>query len=175
MKKITVLFLTLLSLFATGYSLFVTKVSAMCPVCTIAVGAGLGLSRWLGVDDTVSGIWVGALLLSSALWFYNWLSAKYPKFKSKYYLALSIILTFAIVLIPLAKADIIGHPFNTILGIDKLVFGSALGAGIFTLSIFADKKARKIYGKQFFQYQKVVFPVVLLILASIVMFIITSY
>lgn len=165
-KKITLFITVFVSLF------FAMSKSALaiCPVCTLAVGAGLGLSRWVGVDDTVSGIWVGAFLLSSSMWFYNWLSAKYKKFKSKYYLALLIILTFLVVFIPLAKADIIGHPFNTILGIDKLVFGSALGAGVFTLSIFADKKVRQIRGKQLFQYQKVAFPVSLLILASTIMF-----
>jgi len=36
----------------------------MCPVCTIAVTAGVGLSRWLGVDDLISGLWVGGLLVS---------------------------------------------------------------------------------------------------------------
>ncbi len=173
-KKITVFFSTLFSLFTVFYLVFANKISAMCPVCTIAVGAGLGLSRWLGVDDVISGIWIGAVLLSSALWFYNWLAKKYSKLGSRYFLALSIIVTFGIVLIPLLKTGVIGHPFNTILGIDKLVFGNILGALTFTLSIWADKKVRKIKGKQLFQFQKVVFPVVLLILVSAVMFFITK-
>ena len=34
---------------------------AVCPVCTVAVGAGLGLAEWLGIDDSISGLWIGAL------------------------------------------------------------------------------------------------------------------
>ena len=44
-----------------------SAVKAICPLCVVAVGAGLGLSRWLGVDDVVSSIWIGALLVSMIL------------------------------------------------------------------------------------------------------------
>ena len=40
------------------------KALALCPVCAIAVGAGIGVSRWLGVDDTITGVWVGGLIVS---------------------------------------------------------------------------------------------------------------
>ena len=32
---------------------------AVCPVCIVAVGAGLGLSEYLGIDDTIAGVWIG--------------------------------------------------------------------------------------------------------------------
>ena len=34
-----------------------------CAVCTIAVGASLEIARKLGVDDSVVGVWAGALLV----------------------------------------------------------------------------------------------------------------
>jgi hypothetical protein len=34
----------------------------VCPVCTIAVAGGVGLCRYLGIDDLISGSWIGALL-----------------------------------------------------------------------------------------------------------------
>jgi hypothetical protein len=40
---------------------FAETASAICPLCTIAVGAGVGLSRWIGVDDAVTGLWIGGL------------------------------------------------------------------------------------------------------------------
>ena len=46
---------------------------AFCPVCTIAIGAGIGLSRWIGVDDGITGLWVGGLIISLIIWFLSWL------------------------------------------------------------------------------------------------------
>ncbi|MCX6758247.1 MAG: hypothetical protein NTX14_00895, partial [Candidatus Nealsonbacteria bacterium] len=46
---------------------------AVCPICTVAVGAGLGLSRWFGIDDSISGLWIGGLIVSFILWTIDWL------------------------------------------------------------------------------------------------------
>jgi len=46
-KKI--IFSILAAIFANF--LISTKVYAICPVCTVAVAGGVGLSRWLGIDD----------------------------------------------------------------------------------------------------------------------------
>jgi len=48
----------------------------MCPVCTVAVGAGIGLSRWFGVDDLVSGLWIGGLIVSLIGMTFLWLNKK---------------------------------------------------------------------------------------------------
>lgn len=152
---------------------------AVCPICTIAVGAGLGLSRYFGIDDSISGIWVGGLMISLTIWTAEWLQKKNWKiFKNApsyiFYLlpfALYILLTYP----PLSWAGIIGHPFNTILGIDKLIFGSILGAFAFLLGFFADKKVRKINGRQLFIYQKVVFPVLALAIVSLVLYFYGGY
>ena len=47
--------------------------SAVCPVCTIAVGAGLEGARLIGVEDVISGIWAGGLTLSVAGWTANYM------------------------------------------------------------------------------------------------------
>jgi hypothetical protein len=150
------------------------SVYAICPVCTIAVGAGLGLSRWLGIDDSVSGIWIGGFLLSSSLWFNNWLSKK-NFFENKFRLPLVLVSMYALVLIPLWTTKVIGHPYNTILGIDKLVFGTIAGTLTFGFGVVADKMVRKIKGGQLFNFQKVVFPVVLLLIVSIVTYFYGGY
>jgi len=176
MKKVFKSLLLSLSLFTIHYSLLPIPVYAFCPVCIVAVGAGLGLSRYLGVDDTVSGIWVGGLLLATSLWFAEWLRKKIKKLESVNYLVLQIaiiLITYAAVMLPLWHSEIIGHPFNKILGIDKLIFGTAFGTILFLKAIWLDKKVRQIKGKQLFNFQKVVFPVSLLFLGSIIMFFIT--
>jgi len=68
-KKISIY---LLSVFAISF-LFTQKALAVCPICTLAVGAGVGLSRWLGIDDTISGLWVGGLIVSLIYWTIDWL------------------------------------------------------------------------------------------------------
>lgn len=167
--------LFVVSLLLTTYSLPQT-VHAVCPVCTVAVGAGLGLARYFGVDDTVSGVWVGGLILSSSFWLINWLKKKnyhLPQLIASHLSLITIVLMYSIVFIPLWIGKTIGHPFNTVFGIDKLIFGTILGSIAFLTAVFLDKKVRKIYGKQLFIYQKVVFPVGFLVILSAVAYILT--
>src|SRR3989344_3021049 len=65
-----------LYLFPTAYFLLPTTAYAVCPICTVAVGAGLGLSRYFGIDDAVSSIWIGGIFLSSSFWLSDWLDKK---------------------------------------------------------------------------------------------------
>lgn len=161
MKKINLLSVLLFfGLFGAGFA------KAVCPVCIIAVGAGLGLSRWLGVDDIISGIWIGALLLSLTIWTHEWIVKKGWGFKFSIYAvgAVYYLLTFA----PLFFTEILGHPLNKIFGIDKLIFGVAVGTIVFIASVWLHNFLKtKNSGKSYFPYQKVVIPVSILILISL--------
>ena len=174
MKKIISFFLASLGLLALSSPIY-----AVCPVCTIAVGAGLGLSRFLGIDDTISGVWVGGLILSTSLWTISWLEKKnfkiFSKLNKKLLAYLTIIFMYSLVLIPLWPTGIIGHPFNTTLGIDKLLFGTLAGSVFFLLGLWADKKVRQIKGRQLFAFQKVTFPVVSLLIISLVIYFYGGY
>lgn len=147
---------------------------AVCPVCVVAIGAGLGLSRWLGVDDVVSSIWIGALLVAMILWTLIEMKKKDWRFpldavviSLAYYL-----LTF----VPLYYAAIVGHPLNKIFGIDKIIFGTAIGTVVFILSYWLHNYLKKKNnGKSFFQYQKVVLPVVVLLLTSLILYLLLTW
>jgi hypothetical protein len=142
---------------------------AVCPLCTIAVGAGVGLSRYLGIDDTITGLWLGALILSSSLWLIDWFEKKKIKFFARDQIAIASF--YLIVLLPLYFSGIIGHKYNTLFGIDKLLLGCFLGTIIFIKAVFADKYLRKLNNnKVIFPYQRVVIPVVFLIIASIIVY-----
>ena len=142
---------------------------AVCPLCTIAVGAGVGLSRYLGIDDTITGLWLGALILSSSLWLIDWFEKKKIKFFARNQIAIASF--YLIVLLPLYFSGIIGHKYNTLFGIDKLLLGCFLGTIIFIKAVFADKYLRKLNNnKVILPYQKVVIPVVFLIIASIIVY-----
>ncbi len=179
MKKLYLFFGVLFFLFAIGYSLFTRPVQAVCPICTVAVIGGLGLSRYFGIDDSISGIWIGGLMVSLTLWTVDWLYKRnwefLKKINVKYIYFLTLVSYILLTYLPMFWAGIIGHPFNTILGIDKLIFGSLLGACTFILAVLSDKKFREIKGRQLFQFQKVAFPVAALLIVSIVLYFFGGY
>lgn len=151
--------------------IFASHASAVCPVCTVAVGAGLGLSRFLGIDDIISSLWIGGLLLSSSLWLVNWLESKYQlKTKFKYLDLLVVAGVYFLTLFPLSLMGIINHPFNKLWGIDKIVLGVVIGSLGFYLGVYLDQKVREIRGKILFEFQKVVFPVSILLILSIIFY-----
>ena len=53
--------------------LFSSIAEAVCPVCTIAIGAGLEGMRVLGVKDVLTGIWAGGLTVSLIGWTANYM------------------------------------------------------------------------------------------------------
>ena len=55
-----------------GGALVATAAFAVCPVCTIAIGAGLEGMRMLGVKDVITGIWAGGLTVSLIVWTANY-------------------------------------------------------------------------------------------------------
>ena len=56
-----------------GILVFVGAADAVCPVCTIAIGAGLEGMRMLGVKDIITGIWAGGLTMSLIGWTANYM------------------------------------------------------------------------------------------------------
>jgi len=149
--------------------LLAVKAKAFCPVCTVAVGAGLGFAKYLGIDDLISGIWIGGLLLSVSLWTIEWLKKR--KWNFKFYKIVTIVLFYGLVVIPFMTGGTIGSPYNKLLGIDKVLFGMILGTAGFTFGMFLSNKfSTKFGGKVLFPFQKVVIPITTLILLSLIFY-----
>lgn len=160
-------------LLTTFYLLIPARGLAMCPVCTVGVAAGLGLSRWLGIDDTVSGIWIGALLASMTGWTINWLNNKKIKFYGRKILV--AFLYYGVAVGPLYWKELIGHPFNKLWNIDKLMLGIAFGTIVFTASVILyEFLKRKNGGHAHFPYEKIVMPISFLVIASTLFYFITK-
>lgn len=171
MKKIPAL---ILSIFAIGF-LFAKKALAVCPICTIAVSAGVGLSRWLGIDDSVTGLWIGGLTVSMIVWTESWLDKKNINFKGRIYA--NIVGYYALIIIPLYYSKIIGNPLNTlcVCGLDKLFFGIISGSIAFWCGAswyFYLKE--KNNGHAYFPFQKVVMPIAPLIILSFIYYFLIS-
>lgn len=151
--------------------LFFLPTFALCPVCPLATGAGVGLCRYLGIDDLISGTWIGGLLMSLSLWTINFLNKK--KIKFLFRKPLILIFWYSIAILPLYLLGIIGHFQNKFLGVDKLLFGIISGSIIFLVSIFFnDFLLKKNKGKVFFPFQKVIIPVSFLIILSLIFYLI---
>lgn len=145
---------------------------AVCPVCTVAVGACIGLSRYLGVDDAITGLWIGGFIVSTTIWTINWLRGKNYVFSG--YKILTTALYYLMIIVPLYFTGIIGHPFNKIWGIDKLVAGIILGSALFLLSAGANARLKKRNGgKVYFPFQKVVIPILALAIGSLIFYLLT--
>jgi len=163
-KNAFVLFFSLIS-----FSVLSIPAKAFCPVCTIAVGAGLSFTKVLGIDDTISSIWIGGVLLSSSLWLINWLDSK----KIRFFLKRKIIyiLMYGFVLVPFITGGTIGALHNQLWGIDKIVLGMILGSVGFALGMKINSNTIKANNdKIYFPFQKVVLPMGMLILLSLIFF-----
>lgn len=146
---------------------------AVCPVCTVAVIGGLGLSRWLGIDDTISGLWIGALAVSLSIWTIDWLNKKNIILKGEKIII--PLLYYCLIIIPLYLKNIIGHVNNKLWGVDKLLLGIILGSlGFWTMALFYQLLKNKNNGKAYFPWQKVVMPVSCVIILSIIFYFITK-
>jgi hypothetical protein len=161
--------LILLGLFFAGFAS-----AQVCPVCVVAIGAGLGLSRWLGIDDIISSIWIGALMVSLISWTLAYMKKKKWNFHDD-----GIIITLAYILltyIPLYYVGIVGHPLNQIWGLDKIIFGSFVGVFIVYLGHWLHDYFKKINNnKSYFSYQRVVVPVGILIIISLIFYFVIKH
>jgi len=147
------------------------KTFAVCPICTVAIGTGVGFTRYIGIDDTITGLWIGGFIVSSGLWLASFLKNK--KIKIPYIEILSVILMTAFTIIALYLSKFIGVAHNKIFGVEKIVFGIAIGMIIFFFSTKTDAYLRqKNNGKVIIYYQKVIIPVLFLTLTSFLFYLI---
>jgi len=145
---------------------------AICPVCVVAVGAGLGLSEYLGIDDTIAGVWIGGMIVAMIAWTINWLNGKNWKFGHKDLRDILITIIFYVAVIwPLLSQDLIGHPWNKLFGIDKLALGIGVGSiGFLGATLWYADIKKKNNGHAQFPFQKVAWPLGALIILSFVFY-----
>lgn len=147
---------------------------AVCPVCVVAVGAGLGLSEYLGIDDSIAGVWIGGLIVAMIVWTINWFNRKDWTFGHKDLRdVLTTILYYLLVVWPLYTKDFIGQPGNALWGIDKLLLGITIGSLVFLLATIWYNNIKKRRGHAQFAFQKVVMPVGALAVASLIFYFLT--
>ena len=157
----------LVGILAGGFA-FASTASAQCQVCTLVVGVGVGLSRWLGIDDTISGIWIGGLMVSLVFATLGWMERKQRRFKGDWIVVAALI--FLSLLAPLYFIGIIGQCANKLWGIDKLLLGTLVGSVLFFLGAWWYQRIKLRRGHAYFPFQKVVMPIAPLVVSSIVFY-----
>ncbi len=144
---------------------------AVCPVCTFTIAGGLGISRWLGIDDTIPSLWIGGLVLSMGFWLSDWLKGK--NFNIRYGDFLSVSFLYLLTLSILCLTNVLFLPGNTLWGQDKILIGMFFGSIGFYSATLIDKYIRKTNDNQvLFYYQKVILPVSLLSVLSLIFYLI---
>jgi len=156
--------LTLLPLLFLALNfLFSISTFAQCPVCIVTVGGGMFLADRLGIDDFLVSLWISGLNVAVSFWLAQKIKNRF--FSSPIILTL---LTYGLTLSYFIFTKQTGSPENTLFGLDKIIFGQTLGLFIWSLGIFIDRYSRKLNGgKILFSYQKVIFPIGILTLLTI--------
>ena len=146
---------------------------AVCPVCTIAVGAGLEGARLLGVDDVITGIWAGGLTLSLYFWTVGWL--KKQGVNSFWWQIVGPFVAYYALLGMVYLMPGVDFGAVTLWGIDKFLLGVIVGTVAFYFGArWYVKIKRNNGGRAMFPFQKVVVPLSLLAVMTVVFWFITK-
>ena len=161
----------------TGLLLFVATADAVCPVCTIAIGAGLEGMRILGVKDVLTGIWAGGLTVSLIGWTANYM--KKHNVKNAFWYILNILvytsLLMGVYFVPVDN-PIVKWWDNCMWGIDQFLLGILVGSITFILmELWYQNIKRKNGGHAWFPFQKVVMPFGGLLIMTGVFWLIIKY
>ncbi len=177
MRKIFFIFLIVLAGLIS-----VPLVSAHCPLCTGAIGAGAVAAKYLGIDVSIIGLFVGAFGISTGLWFNKWLNGKLKKKYFKFQDHAIVFGSFLLTVIPLkgAVSDNIylplfwfgelGSLFNRIYWINKLIIGSVIGMAVTLLAFHIHNTVKRAHGKVLFPFQGIAFTLIMLIISGATMY-----
>ena len=125
---------------------------AFCP-CIVAAAAGIALARYFGINDIVTGLWVGAMIISTGIWTEDELK-KYLRRRNRYSnyartkkLAIHLALVYGIT----AASVVLLWYFNYFDGFSVLVYGARVNSlllgtamGI-ALTLFASLANRELW------------------------------
>lgn len=153
--------------------LVMTNVWAVCPVCTVAVGAGLEGARLLGVDDVITGIWAGGLTLSLFFWTAGWLKKRGVN-SALWQIVVPFVVCYGLLGAVYALPGV-EFGVNTLWGVDKFLLGVVVGTVAFYFGARWYKKIKRDNGGHAkFAFQKVVVPISFLMIATAIFWLITK-
>ena len=138
-----------------------------CMVCTVAIGASLEIARALGISDEIVGLWSGAMFALLGYWLILWFDKRNLNFAGRNAVLMLLSLS-SIGFIYMGDLSYLPKVIG-IFYIDSFLFAAIIGALIY---IYSEKFYQFIKERNnnhaHFPFEKVILPVVFLLLASVV-------
>ncbi len=153
-KMLGLFLISLLSLIA-----ILPRVMAHCPLCTAATIVGVGVTRSFGWDDSIVGVFVGAMIFSSVLWLNNILKKRNIGGNALLRAGSMTVATFVLTVLSFYFAGLFG-PANTyrIFGMERIIFGTLSGVVVSFAAFFvSNEMKRRNEGRVLFNYQTIAF------------------
>lgn len=150
---------------------FVTPAYAHCPLCVAGAGAGLSLSRILGIDDSITGVWMAAFLGAMGFWLNNFIKKTYIPYQK---LVIYVVI-FVTTILSFYKFGLINEHNGLIYNLPKLTFGMILGGVLFYLVDKANILIKEKKGRVMFPYQSIILMLGSMIVLSIGVYILINY
>ena len=153
------------------FLLFPAAASAHCPLCVAGAAAGLTLSRILGIDDSITGIWLAAFLGATSFWTATLVS---KKFKIPFLKEIVYVLIFVLTIASFYKFNLV-IKMGDIFGFHKLTFGMVTGGVSFYVVDLVNDYLIKKNGKVFFPYQRIAVSLGSMVILSLFIYILINY
>jgi hypothetical protein len=160
------------SVFAVALLLSTQIVKAHCPLCTIGAATAAGGAAYLGVSNTVIGIFIGAFAVSIGWWFARIIKKQFVPYQKPAIIILSF-LTTVIPMMPLLS-DIHGlyipwiGAYGSTLAIDLFIVGALLGGFITSITPWLSKKITALRNGKMIPYQGILLTVCLLLISGVI-------
>lgn len=156
------------------YISLMSPAEAVCPACVVVAGAGVGLSRWLHIDDFIIGIWIGGLTVSLIGWFLGRLDRE--KNFSRLSRMVIALFFYLMTFVPFYLADLFAKPvvagfYDVNRDANRLFFGILSGSFVFLIGIWLHQFLKKKNNQRsFFPFQKVILPIGGLLILSLIFY-----
>ena len=114
------------TIFGAGLASLASFPSALahCPLCTVATGAAVAVTRFYGVPDGVVGVFIGAFAISTCLWFNTWLKKHRKEFAMQGQVLALVSLVLTVVSLQVAGL----FTGNALFGLPSLLTGTLIGS-----------------------------------------------
>ena len=158
----------------------VETVKAHCPLCTIGAGVAAGGALWLGVNEFVVALFLGAFAMSMGLWFSRWIKKKY--FSGQNILIVAIIFASTLLpILPLITSEHNVYPvylswfgeygslFNRTYLISRNILSGLFGGVLVMSSPYLSKQMTKLRNGKIIPFQGVAITLLLLIVIGGIM------
>ncbi|NQV09015.1 hypothetical protein HQ529_04145 [Candidatus Woesearchaeota archaeon] len=154
----------------------VEEVKAHCPLCTIGAAAAAGGAVWLGVNQVVIGIFIGAFAVSIGWWVAGLIKKQYVPFQKWIIILLSFITTIGPLLpildgvnpLYISLAGEYGSLLNRVYLYNLFLIGSIIGGIIVSLTPWLSKKITELRKGKMISYQGIMLTLLLLVITGII-------